>query len=164
MEISNNNIDTTIREITVQETLRLDMDRVREDLMGLYSDIVIELSKRAPGQEVKIYEYEELMAREQQIYIPEQAYEAGVAARGREYNPAFMEYSRNIILDPNNQAFLSKRDALYRELRGILGEVGGILDEFNELYRDCHGIIGQKINVFFDMGFYNAVDPAKESQ
>lgn len=155
-------IQKTVAEITIRETLRLDMDRTREDLMGLYSDIVNELSQRAPGREAELYAYEALMAREQTIYVPEQAYEAGVAARGMESKAAFMKHMSDLILNPDNQAFLRKRDALYRELMDILGEVGGLLDEFNELYRACNGIISQKLDVFFDMGYHDAVVSAED--
>lgn len=155
MIITNEELNKTVRVITVQETLRLDHDRVREDFYGLYGDIVAELAHRAPGRETLIYDYDELMEREQSLYIPEQAYEAGVSSRGADRNRAFMDYARRLLLDTENQRFLNERDTMFYELRGLLGEAGGLLDEFNDLFRRCRGIIGRKIDVFFDMGFFD---------
>lgn len=143
-----------VQKMVVHETLLIDTDRVREDFYGLFGDIIAELSRRSPGRETMIYDYAELMAKEQDMYIPEQAYEAGVSARGSEHDSAFMNYARCLLLHPENQKVLKERDAMYYELRGLLGETGGLLDEFNELYRTCHGIVSRKIDVFFDMGFY----------
>jgi len=146
-------------EIIAEETLRLDMNRIREDLMGLYGDIVAELTRGGAGKETMIYDYAELMAREQALYIPEQAYEAGVSARDTEHDAAFMDYIRSIHLDPETKAVLRERDNMYYELSSLLGDAGGLLDEWVELYRDCHGIIGQKIDRFFNMGYYGADNP-----
>lgn len=152
-------INKAAREIIVSETLRLDKDRLREDLYGLYGEIVTELATRAPGQETLIYDYTELMLKEQHLYIPEHAYQAGAAARGAERDSALMDYLRQLHLNPDNQRFLNERDAMYRELCGFLGETSGLLNEFNELYRRCYGIIGQKIEVFFDMGHTGNDEP-----
>ena len=162
MIIINDELNNAAREMTIQETLRLDMDRVREDFYGLYGDIAAELTRRAPGREAMIYDYAELMAKEQGMYIPEQAYAAGVDARGTDHNRAFMDYAKRLMLDPENQSFLKERDAIFNELRGLLGEAGGLLDEFNELYRTCHGIVGRKIDVFFDMGFHGTEKLSEE--
>lgn len=160
--ITKDELNKAAREMVIHETLRLDMDRVREDLMGLYGDIVAEMIRRAPGHEAMIYAYTELMAKEQGIYIPVQAYEAGASARGTDHDRAFMDYARRLNLDPENQRFLKERDAMFYEMHSLLGEVGGLLDEFNELYRTCYGIVSKKIDVFFDMGFFAAETPTEE--
>jgi len=146
-------IKEAAREMIFKETLRLDRDRKREDLMGLYGDIVDELSRRAPGHEAMIYEYADLMKLEQNLYCPEKAYEAGAGAGDAQRDRAFMEYIMDIFLDPENRRFLQKRDSMYYEIRAMLGEAGGLLDEFNELYRACYGIIGNVIDRFFEMGY-----------
>lgn len=147
-------VKNTAQDIIFSETLLLDKGRQREDLYGLFGDIVAELAAKAPGQEGMIYDYSELMSKEQRLYIPEQAYAAGTAARGTEHDRAFVDYIRSLHQEPEAQNLFKERDTLYYKLHDLLGEAGGLLDEYNELYRACQGIVGRKIDVFFNMGYY----------
>ncbi|MEY8355167.1 hypothetical protein AALB39_17665 [Lachnospiraceae bacterium 54-53] len=137
----------------MEETIKLDRERVREDFMGLYSDIAAELFKHNSDCVRLIYDYTEMMNREQQFFTPKNAYEAGLHAPEAKFEQGFVQYIRKIYLDPENLFLLQKRDDLFYKLCGLLGDANGLMTEFNDLYRRCNGIISKNIDCFFRMGF-----------
>jgi hypothetical protein len=149
----NESVQTGVREIIEAETARLEALKAFDDLTGLYGDIRVALSRRAPDCECLIDAYAELMAREQKLCCPETAYNAGreAAASGRESN--LMEYVSRVFCEPGNLQFLSERDNLFYRLYGLLGEAYGLIDEYNEQYRTCHGFITRNIDQFYNMGY-----------
>lgn len=149
----NDFINKQATRLVMEETLKLDSDRVREDFMGLYSDIAKALYSQDSDYACLLYEYTELMAREQSLFSPESAYEAGLHVQKAEFEPMFMQYISGIYLDPQNCMLLQKRDNLFHKLCGILGDASGLMSEFNDLYRECNGIISRNIYRFFRLGF-----------
>jgi len=151
--MTNDFINKQAARHVLEETIKLDSDREREDFMRLYSDIIKALYSQGSDCACLFYEYIELMDREQSFFSPESAYEAGLHVRHTEFEPMFMQYISGIYLDPQNCLLLQKRDNLFHELCEILGDARGLMPEFNDLYRECNGIISRKIDRFFRLGF-----------
>ena len=147
-------IQAKAREIVITETKQIRTLKIPDDLTGLYGDIRVELSRKAPDDENLIDLYTELMAREQELCSPETAYQTGreAANSGREY--ALMEYLTRVYLEPDNQSFLAERDSLFYKLSDLLGETRGLMSEYNDLYRHCQGIINNYIAQFYHWGYY----------
>lgn len=145
-------IQARVYEIIGIEFLRLTSECAFDDLMGLYGDIRMVLSEKASNNLIDTYT--EFMAKEQGLYSPEAAYEAGkeAAQMGRKYKP--LEYISVVLLEPGNKSLLEERDALFDKLYALLGEAHGLIDDYNEAYRLCHGAIGRKIDRFYHLGYY----------
>lgn len=129
------------------------------DLMQVYGDIRVALSRNAPDNEILIDTYTELMAKEQKLFSPETAFQAGreTVQSKREYAP--LEYIRYVMLESKNISFLNDRDALYHTLCGLTRDID-LMDEYNELFRYCHGEINWKIEHFYHLGYYGKLPEA----
>jgi len=153
-------LEEKISEITAENTMALDEERIREDLMGLTQDIRSEIKSKDPGKVNSIYEYANLLQKEIDLYNPHTAFEVGAVLgccdpSGSDNDPErdFMKYLLRIDYDPTALQVRRDLDAMYLELHKLLGDTGGLLDDFNEEYRQCNGIISRKIFDFFQMGY-----------
>lgn len=151
--MDNKIIEMKALEFIALETTQLKTDRVLDDLTGLYGDIRVELFQKAPDSASLIDEYANMLAREQQICTPKDAYTAGhnAAQASHECNPA--EYIAGIYRASDNQCLFSERDSLFHTLCNLLGDTRGLLSEYTELYRQYHGTINNKIDVFYQWGY-----------
>lgn len=158
-----NSIQAKAQEIILLEEQRLKADKVFDDLTGLYGDIRVELSKKAPDKENLIDMYAELMAMEQLICSPEAAYQMGreAALSKQEYKP--MAYISEVFLAHDNVSFLKERDDLFQEICGLLDDTHSLMDDYNEAYRLCNGAINRKIHLFYDWGFYGKTPDLQET-
>lgn len=154
----NDLIQEQASKLILEETMRLDMERVREDFMGLYADIVKALSRQDSNYGYLLYEYTGLMEQEQRFFSPESGYEAGLCSQGTKFERMFMKYISDIYLEPQNLALLQKRDNLFYKICGLLGDASGLMSEFNDLYRECNGIISRNIDQFFLWGLRRRMD------
>jgi len=152
-------INITINEMLLTATLDLDKYYIREDYFGLYSDIVSELASKASGKERLIYDYANLMEREQKIYSPFNAYKAGVfmgynnAIDPESQSKAFLNYIGMLHSNEKNACLLNQRDMLFIELCDYLDDTRGLMSDFNDLFRKCHCVISSNLSIFFDMGY-----------
>lgn len=143
-------------EFVQEKKAELNAWRVPEDLEALYKDITLALSEKGADPYELMPHYQELMQKEQDMYDPFVAYEMGREHCRKEYQQAFMCYMRCIDGNPENQAILRERDKLFYRMCDILGddERRLLLTDYNEIFRQYHGIISQHIGRFFDMGFH----------
>lgn len=151
-------INCIINEMLISATLELDKYHIREDYYGLINDIVSELTTKASGKEQLIYVYENLMTKEQEIYSPFNAYEAGAYMGYNNTDPdarhkAFFNYLGALYSNEENASLLNQRDLLYIELCGYLDDTRGLMSDFNDLFRKCHSVISNSMSKFFDMGY-----------
>lgn len=152
-------IDNMACSLVMDGQASLDANRIREDLMGLYSDILSALERKAPGKEKQIYDYAALLQKELDLYTPHKAFEAGAIlgctseSFDGDIKSAFMLYIKRIEFDPASKAIHGMVHAQFDELCKLLGDERGLIAEFTELYRSCNGIIQSKIDRFFDMGY-----------
>lgn len=154
-----NALEEMARTLVTNGTASLDDDRTREDLIGLYMDIRAELRSKAPDSEKEIYVYAALLQEEIDQYSPYKAYEAGALLgcnpgdADKDMTRAFMRYICRTEFDPASKDIHSKVGIMYSELCGLLGDTRGLMDDFTELYRKCCGIIKDKLELFFSLGY-----------
>ena len=137
----------------------LDDDYQREELMALYNDIRSEIKQASPEMKNIIYDYAALLQEELDLYCPYKAFEAG-AVFGTSPNScnenkkrAFKQYVRQIECDPASIDSHRRVQIKYDMIHELLNNTHGLIDEFNEVYRNCYGVIQENIEVFFDMGY-----------
>lgn len=130
------------------------------DLMQVYGDIRVELSHIASNEEYLIDTYIELIEKEKELFSPEAAYLAGQKASQAERKYYPLEYIGSVILEHDNQSLLGERDSMYNALCDLLGEPH-LMDEFNELFRYCHGEINRIIEQFYHWGYYGNIPDIK---
>lgn len=152
------NIECMLNKLTIDGFVSLDDTRLREDLMGLFADIRSQLRLNNPDKENLIYNYALLLQKELDLYCPYEAYEAGAllgcnANNGNGKAEYFMCYMKRIEHNPASKEIHSNVSVMYDELHKLLGDAYSLISEFTELYRKCNGIIQEKIDCFFDMGF-----------
>lgn len=156
-----NEIRKMSEALALEKRAELDIWRVPEDLAALRQDIAQALAEKTPEHEVLLAEYDTLMRKEQVMLDPYAAYIAGMEHRGEEYWKAFISYMRDVDGDPDNRAALRERDKLFYGMCDILAgdERRLLLTDYNEIFRQYHGIINQHINRFFDMGYHGVKSP-----
>jgi len=157
-----NEINGVVDKLLLSAWLDLDKNHIREDYFGLYADIVAELEFKASGKERLIYDYAGIMEKEQEIYSPFKAYEAGVSmGHNNASDPesqirAFISYMNMLHSEEDTKCLLNRRDNLFHELCGYLDDTSGLISDFTDLFRKCHCIISDNLSVFFDMGYVSA--------
>lgn len=143
----------------LEGTIVLDECRVREDLMGLYQDIRLELRQKAPGKENMIYSYADLLQKELELFTPRMAYEAGTVLgcnpQGQDSDPerAYMRYICRVGLVPAAQQMQREIGGMYNEIIENLDDTYSLINDFTDLYKKCHGIICSRIYDFFRLGY-----------
>lgn len=152
-------LETLLRSVTEEDIIKLDEDRAREDLMGLYTDIRLALKDAAPAREKIIYEYAKLLQEELELYSPQFAFEAGALLatnpQGNDDDPqrAFMRYACRIGFDPKSKILQNKIKLMFEEIITLLGDASGLIGDFTEQYRSCNGFAGKHLHRFFNMGY-----------
>lgn len=141
-----------VQELYSKVVVQLDLNRQREDLYGLYSDIVSILHKQGHDAETLLYEYDRVLTQEEGFYDPQKAYEAGLHSTHVNQEHGLLGYLGTLYLNPANQAIIARRDRLFQELCTLLGEANGLITEFTELFRTCNGTIRNHIEQFYQMG------------
>lgn len=161
--MNNKTIQTKVQETIKQRTTQLINDKIPDDLMGLYGDIRVELFQKVPDNENMIDDYANLLEKEQQIYSPEIAYQVGLetAQSGGEYNPK--KYFNEVYSSSDNQKLFNERDNIFHNICNLLGDTKGLIIEYTELYRLFHGVINEKIHLFYDWGYYGKFPICEEN-
>lgn len=155
----NTTIDSKVSALVMDGLAALDEERMREDLMGLFMDIRLDLRVKAQDKEKQIYAYAALLQEELELYSPYKAFEAGALLGSnptdadKDKARAFMRYVCRTEFDPTSKTIHDKIASMYHELYELLGDTHNLIDEFTELYRKCYGIIRDKLEVFFNMGY-----------
>ncbi len=152
------NIKSFAAKLIEEKRTELDAWRVSEDLEELYQEITQALIEKGPEYKDLMPRYCELMQREQDLYNPFTAYLSGRRNTRNDCHNGFMNYLRSIMEVPDNRQILNERDKLFYKMCDILGndERRQLLSDYNEIFRQYHGILSFHIHQFFEMGFHEA--------
>lgn len=146
---------TTLEEEFKNEIGAYDLDK---SLDALHQSIATTLSNCGMQGVDIMHRYRWLLQKEQDMYDPYSAYMAGQSASPNNQWQAFTQYLHNLMLDSENQHTLRERGRLYFHICDALreNECYILLDDYNEAFKQYHGIVGRNIDFFFNLGYYAA--------
>ena len=124
------------KEVRKSEHAELDKYRIREDFLGLHSDIVNELEAKAKDRITDFYELTEVMNGIAMLLTPEIAYIYGRRAKeaGTDFTEGFTAFIRESIAVSDKSGLSKKRDELFHSLCETLGDTRSLMTEYVELH------------------------------
>ena len=149
------------KEVRKSELAELDKYRMREDFLGLHSDIVHELEAKAEDRIADFYELSEVLNEIAMLLTPEAAYIYGRQAReaGTDSAEGFIAFMREVIAISDKSGLSQKRDRLFHILCEILGDTRSLMTEYIEL----HGRVNveqYQVHRFYELGYTDTGTPS----
>jgi hypothetical protein len=145
-------VETLENELRHKLCRQNDEDFFFADLTGLFVDIIYEIAQTEKSQTVIIYDYAKLLEQELQLYSGEAAYIAGSRSKGEPEFAALSGYLCEIEESGPKRRLDVLIQAKYDEIKRLLGDRKGLLDDLTETYRTVHGITKNNLRDFIGLG------------
>jgi len=127
-----------------------DDERINADLTGLYTDIIIELSKANGAKAHLIFEYAALLCQEVLLHCGETAYIMGLESNVASSDEVFSQYQRKIAHDKN--LIDNKIQETHSTILDLLGVSKGLLSDFTDTFQKVHAVTKNHLVEYIALG------------
>lgn len=145
-------IQEVVEENKRQAFIRCEQDRLHDDLIGLYQDILAETPCKTKDM---LFDFTGLLQQELDLFKPEQAYE--FALKSTECSAANVEkaYILSVESDSTAISLQSNIHAAFNRLAGILGDKHSLIADYTQCYRKVFGAITSNLSPIIELGISN---------
>ena len=148
-------IQEVFEENKRQAFIRCEQDRLNDDLIGLYQDILEETSGKTRDI---LFDFTGLLQQELDLFQPEQAYEFALKSTDSCVANVEKDYIFSVESAPSALSLQNNIHVTFNRLVDILGDKHSLMADFTQCYRKVFGSITSNLSPFIELGISHRVN------
>ena len=148
-------IQEVVEENKRQAFIRCEQDRLNDDLIGLYQDILAETPCKTRDI---LFDFTGLLQQELDLFQPEQAYEFALKSTDSCAANVEKDYIFSGESDSTTLSLQNNIHATFNRLADILGDKHSLIADFTQCYRKVFGSITSNLSPFIELGISHRVN------